>query len=33
MFIDIQTLIIIVLLTFIIGLMLGVSLTRPRYER
>lgn len=33
MFIDIQTLIIIILATLLIGLMLGVSMARPRGYR
>jgi hypothetical protein len=33
MFIDFQTLIIIILATLLIGLMLGVSLARPRSYR
>jgi hypothetical protein len=33
MFIDFQTLIIIILATLLIGLLLGVSLTRPRGYR
>ena len=33
MFIDYQTLIIIILTTFIIGFMMGVRFVRPRYDR
>ncbi len=34
MFIDVQTLIIIILVTFIVGLMIGVQMARPRrYDR
>jgi len=33
LFIDIQTLIIVVLSTFIVGVMAGARLTRPRYGR
>jgi hypothetical protein len=34
MFIDVQTLIIIILVVFIVGLMIGISMARPRrYDR
>lgn len=33
MFIDYQTLIIIILITFMIGFMMGVRFVRPRYDR
>ena len=33
MFIDYETLIIIILITFMIGFMIGVRFTRPRYDR
>jgi hypothetical protein len=32
-FIDLQTLIIILLIVFILGLLAGISLARPRYMR
>lgn len=33
MLIDFQTLVIIILITFIVGMIVGVSLSRPRYVR
>jgi hypothetical protein len=33
MFIDYQTLIIIILIAFMIGFIMGVRLVRPRYDR
>jgi hypothetical protein len=33
MYIDYQTLIIIVLATFMVGLIIGIRITRPKYDR
>jgi hypothetical protein len=33
LFIDVQTLLVIILVAFIVGLVVGIRLTRPRYDR